>query len=144
MTCYLLDTNVLLPFLWPRHTEQARVRSWFLTNASSAFATCSLTQAGFLRLTTNPEAVREKYTLQQARALLFAFVQQPGHIFWPTTIDVFEALQPFESRMQGPKQITDAYLLGIAKHYGGKLVTMDEAMKSLAGPQFPHLVEMIP
>ena len=106
MTCYLLDVNVLIPILWPRHTEQARVRSWFLANASAAFATCSLTQAGFLRLTSTPEAMRETYTLRQARALLFAFVQQPGHIFWPTTIDVFEAISPFERRMQGAKQIT--------------------------------------
>jgi predicted nucleic acid-binding protein len=88
--------------------------------------------------------MREKYTLQQARALLFAFVQQPGHIFWPTTIDVFEALTPFDRRMQGAKQITDAYLLGIVRHHGGKLLTMDKAIKSLAGPEFEHLVEMIP
>jgi predicted nucleic acid-binding protein len=45
--------------------------------------------------------------------------------------------------MHGPKQITDAYLLGIAKHHGGKLATLDKAVKSLAGPEFGDLVEFI-
>jgi predicted nucleic acid-binding protein len=45
--------------------------------------------------------------------------------------------------MHGPKQITDAYLLGIAKHHGGRLATLDKAIKSLAGPEFSGLVELI-
>jgi len=143
MTRYLLDTNVLIPLLWPRHTEQAKVRAWFAANALSAFATCSFTQAGFLRITTSLEIMHQRYALSDSRQLLFALTQLRGHEFWPTTIDYFEAAAPVERRMYGPKQITDAYMLGIAKHHGGKLATLDKAVKSLAGDEAGGLVEFI-
>lgn len=143
MIRYLLDTNVLIPLLWPRHTEQARARSWFTAHAAKSFATCSFTQAGFLRLTCSPALTGERFALSDARELLFDLTKWPGHLFWPTSISYFEATAPFERRMHGPKQVTDAYLLGIAKQHGGKLATLDRAIKSLAGPEFSDLVEFI-
>jgi toxin-antitoxin system PIN domain toxin len=140
---YLLDTNVLIPLLWPLHREQEKVRKWFFAHAAKSFATCSFTQAGFLRITTSLEIMRQRYALSDARALLLALTQQPGHTFWHTSIDFFEATAPFERRMHGPKQITDAYLLGIAKHHGGRLATLDKAVNSLAGPEFGDVVELI-
>jgi toxin-antitoxin system PIN domain toxin len=140
---YLLDTNVLIPLLWPLHTEQAKVRKWFAAHAAKSFATCSLTQAGFLRITSSLSITGERYSLSDARALLLEFTKLPGHAFWPTTISYFEATAPFEGRMFGPKQVTDAYLLGIAKHHGGKLATFDKAIKALAGPESSELVEFI-
>ena len=143
MIDYLLDTNVLIPLLWPMHTEQSKARKWFAANAASSFATCSLTQAGFLRITSSVEIMRQRYALSEARQLLLTFIEHPGHTFWPTTISYFEATAPFERRMFGSKQITDAYLLGIAKHHGGKLATFDRAIKALAGPEYCDLVEVI-
>jgi len=143
VTHYLLDTNVLIPLLWPMHTEQSKARGWFMANAADSFATCSLTQAGFLRITSSLVVTGERYSLSDSRALLLDFTSRSGHTFWPTTISIFEATAPFERRMHGPKQITDAYLLGIARHHGGRLATFDKAVKSLAGPEFSHLVELI-
>ena len=143
MSRYLLDTNVLIPLLFPNHTSQAKVLDWFRANAVDSFATCSLTQAGFLRVTTTPAAMKAVYKLREAKQLLFECTQRPGHKFLPTNISIFEAMAPFEKRMQGAKQITDAYLLGIASHHGAKLATFDKAIKSLAGPEFPELVELI-
>lgn len=143
MTHYLLDTNVLIPLLWPMHTEHAKARAWFMANATESFATCSLTQAGFLRITSSLAITGERYSLSDSRALLLDFTKRSGHSFWPTTISFFEATAPFERRMHGPKQITDAYLLGIAGQHGGKLATFDKAVKSLAGREFSHLVELI-
>ena len=143
MIPYLLDTNVLIPLLWPLHGEQAKVRNWFFAHAAKSFATCSFTQAGFLRITSSIEVMRQRYALSDARALLLALTQQPGHTFWHTSIDFFEATAPFERRMHGSKQITDAYLLGIAKHHGGRLATLDKAVISLAGPESSDLVELI-
>jgi toxin-antitoxin system PIN domain toxin len=140
---YLLDTNVLIPLLWPLHTEQAKARKWFAANAVKSFATCSLTQAGFLRITNSLSITGERYSLSDARELLLDFTKWPGHTFWPTTISYFGATAPFERRIFGPKQVTDAYLLGLAKHHGGKLATFDKAIKALAGPEFSDLVEVI-
>jgi toxin-antitoxin system PIN domain toxin len=143
MTRYLLDTNVLIPLLWPKHTEQAKVVAWFAAKAIGAFATCSFTQAGFLRITSSLEVMHQRYSLGEARQLLLSFTQLPGHMFWPTDVSYFEATAPFERRMHGPKQVTDGYLLGIAQHHGGKLATMDKAVKSLAGVEHRDLVELI-
>lgn len=143
MTRYLLDTNVIIPLLWPWHTDQAMARAWFNSNARKAFATCSLTQAGFLRITSTPFLIGERYSLRDARQLLLEFTRWPGHLFWPTPIDIFEATAPFERRMHGSKQITDAYLLGLANHHGGKLATLDKAIVNLAGAEHAHLVELI-
>ena len=87
--------------------------------------------------------MREKYSLLAAKELLRAFTKEPNHHFWPAPIDVFEATARFESRMQGTKQVTDAYLLAIAIHHKGKLATMDRAIVHLAGPEFAHHVELI-
>jgi toxin-antitoxin system PIN domain toxin len=143
MTRYLLDTNVLIPLLWPKHTEQAKVVAWFTAKAIGSFATCSFTQAGFLRITSSLEIMQQRYSLGDARQLLFSFTQLTGHTLWPTTIGYFEATASFERRMHGPKQITDGYLLGIAKHHGGKLATMDRSVKSLAGLEHGDVVELI-
>jgi toxin-antitoxin system PIN domain toxin len=140
---YLLDTNVLIPLLWPNHLAQTKVLAWFEANAKDSFSTCSLTQAGFLRLTTSISVMGIRYELRESRQLLLEFTEQHGHSFLPTTISIFEAMAPFQRRMQGAKQITDAYLLGIAKHHGAKLVTFDRAIKSLAGAEFADLVEVI-
>jgi toxin-antitoxin system PIN domain toxin len=143
LTRYLLDINVLIPLLWPRHADQSKIEAWFNAEAAASFATCSFIQSGFLRITSSFETMRQRYALGEAEQLLRLFTQHPGHAFWPTTISYFEATAPFERRMFGPKQITDAYLLGLAKHHGGKLATLDKAVKSLAGPEFADLVELI-
>jgi hypothetical protein len=143
MTAYLLDINVLIPLIWPRHIDQPKVEAWFRAKAIHSFATCSFTQAGFLRITSSLEVVRQRYTLSEARHLLLNLTKLEGHAFWPTTISYFEATASYEPRMHGPKQITDAYLLGLAKHHGGKLATLDKAVRSLAGPEHHDLVELI-
>jgi hypothetical protein len=143
VTRYLLDVNVLIPLLWPRHTEQRKVSAWFAANAASCFATCSFTHTGFLRITSSLEIMKQRYALSEARELLFALTQHAGHAFWPTTISYFEATESIEHRIFGPKQVTDAYLLGLARHHGGKLATLDKAVKSLAGSEFSDLIELV-
>ena len=143
MTRYLLDTNLLIPLLWPRHTERALVVRWFAENGRGCFATSSFTQTGFLRLASSAQVMKEPYSVLEARELLRRLTLEPGHAFWPTTIDVFEATKNFEMRLHGPKQVTDAYLLGLAIHYGGKLATMDKRIVHLAGPECAEHVELI-
>jgi predicted nucleic acid-binding protein len=45
--------------------------------------------------------------------------------------------------MQGYRQITDAYLLGLAIHNKGKLATLDRGIRHLAGREFAASVELI-
>jgi uncharacterized protein len=44
-----------------------------------------------------------------------------------------EAVQPFQERLFGHRQVTDAYLLGLAIKNKGRLVTLDRGIEVLAG-----------
>lgn len=68
--------------------------------------------------------------------LLRGLTQRPGHRFWPIDITFAEAVQPFQERVFGHRQITDAYLLGLAIKHKGRLVTIDRGIQALAGPEF--------
>jgi hypothetical protein len=45
--------------------------------------------------------------------------------------------------LQGHRQITDAYLLGLAAHNKAKLATMDKGIIHLAGKEFSEFVEYL-
>jgi predicted nucleic acid-binding protein len=46
----LLDVNVLLALLDQAHVHHARARKWFLARALDGWASCPLTQNGFVRI----------------------------------------------------------------------------------------------
>lgn len=54
MTAILLDTNVLLALAWPNHQHHGTAQRWFKREAPRGWATCALTQLGFVRLSSNP------------------------------------------------------------------------------------------
>jgi len=51
--------------------------------------------------------------------------------FWADEIDFDTAVWPLAARLNGHQQVTDAYLLGPAKHKKGKLATMDRTVTEL-------------
>jgi len=57
----LLDVNVLIALLWPPHEAHARTQRWFATNADQGWATCAMTQAGFVRIVSNPAFSRRVF-----------------------------------------------------------------------------------
>ena len=52
----------------------------------------------------------------------------PGHVFWPDDISLTEAETFDVSRLLTVGQVTDSYLLGLARARGGKLATFDERL----------------
>lgn len=50
----LLDVNALVALAWDSHIHHARIREWFTANATLGWATCPLTEAGFVRVSTFP------------------------------------------------------------------------------------------
>ncbi len=53
---------------------------------------------------------------------------------------VAEALGRFSDRVVGHQQVTDLYLLGLAMHHRGKLVTLDRAVASLDPGKFVEVI----
>jgi uncharacterized protein len=140
---FLLDVNVLFILHQPLHGDYRQVSRWFTAKSRGSFATCPMTQAGMLRLLTQSFQGLDRFTMQEARRVLRNLVQLPDHVFWPDEPPYLDVTAPLSKRMQGHRQITDAYLLGLANHHGGKLATLDKAIPGLAGPEFSHLVELV-
>jgi toxin-antitoxin system PIN domain toxin len=131
----LLDVNVLIALLWPPHEAHARAQRWFAQNARHGWATCAMTQAGFVRIVSNPIFSRRALSPRDALEVLSGSLQHPAHHFWTEDIGVTEALAHFGRRLLGHQQITDAYLLGLAIQKKGRLATLDASLSSLLSDQ---------
>lgn len=131
MTALLLDVNVLIALLWPAHESHQRAQNWFARSGSAGWATCPFTQAAFVRIVSNPAFSRDAVTPMEAVNLLAANVRHQAHQFWADEIDFVTAVWPLTARLKGHQQVTDAYLLGLAKHKKGKLATMDRTVTEL-------------
>jgi uncharacterized protein len=132
---FLLDVNVLIALLWPPHEAHRRAQSWFAQNAHRGWATCAMTQAGFVRIVSNPVFSQRAVSLGDALQVLSGSLQHPAHRFWTEDIGVAEALAPFRRRLLGHQQIIDAYLLGLAIQKKGRLATLDSSLASLLPEQ---------
>lgn len=82
---------------------------------------------------------------QEATELLGLSLKHSAHRFWEATISYADAVEEFETRLVGHRQVTDAYLLGLAMHYRGKLATLDSRIQALlpTGYQSHSLIEYL-
>ena len=127
---YLLDVNVLIALTDELHAHHRLVNDWIKTPGLQ-WGVCAFTEAGFLRVTTNPRA--GAFTLETAGAILADLPNRPGYQYWAIAMGWSALAAPFSERIFGHQQITDAFLLGLAVREGGVLVTMDKAVRSMAG-----------
>lgn len=145
MKGFLLDVNVLIALLWSRHEHHAAAQRWFTDASRQGWATCSVTQLGFVRIVTNPAFSAEAVRLSQAVAVLEANLDHPTHQVWEDRWGVGALLAPFLPRLTGHRQVTDAYLLGLALKRGGRLATFDRGIDAFVSePRFAGLVERVP
>ena len=143
MIRYLLDVNVLIALLWEDHESHARVQSWFRRTGAKSFATCALTQAGFVRIVSNPRFSPAAVTVREAKEMLTIVGRLEGHAFWPMNIGFPEASAPFAHKLFGHRQVSDAYLLGLAIKEKGSLATLDHGLVALAGDEFAKHVTLL-
>lgn len=131
MSGFLLDVNVLIALHWPPHEAHARAQRWFAKNADQGWATCAMTQAGFVRIVSNPAFSQRVVSPRDALEVLQGSLQHRAHRFWTEDIGVTEAVARFGRRLLGHQQVTDAYLLGLAIHKKGRLATLDASLAAL-------------
>jgi toxin-antitoxin system PIN domain toxin len=124
-----------------KHVFHAKVVRWFEVSGHRDWGVCAFTGAGLVRLLTNPKIA--SFSVEEASDLLAALTDHPGYHFWPITDDWATLASPFIERVFGHQQITDAYLLGLAIKEGGVLVTMDAAIKYLAGARYADHVLLL-
>lgn len=143
MKAALLDINILTALLWPTHEHHDVAHRWFGGRAGAPWATCSLTQLGFVRIVANPAFSRDALSLMEALALLGENLARPAHEFWDS-LQVPPAVKDTEARLQGHKPLSDAYLLALARRRKGVLATFDRGLRALAGDAFSSALEIVP
>jgi uncharacterized protein len=130
---WLLDVNVMLAWLWPAHEVHKAASLWMHNHRQEPWATCPITEMGFLRILTNQSFSPNAPKWDEAVKLLRKHTEgSPKHTFWQDSVSLAEMDLTMGSRIKGSNQITDAYLLNLAIHYQGKLVTFDHRTRSLA------------
>ena len=140
----LLDVNVLIALAWPNHVHHAAARSWFEQHRKDGWATCPVTEAGFVRVSCNPAAVRHTVTPLDAIGLLMRLTRLASHEFWPLDRSIAELPETIAGRLQGYRQVTDALLLAAAIRRGGRLATLDGGIAGLASADERAFLCVIP
>jgi toxin-antitoxin system PIN domain toxin len=122
----LLDVNVLLALAWPNHQHHALAEAWFLRQARSGWATCALTELGFVRLSSNPAYSRNAVSPLDAIELLSQLRELGKHHFWKALPSVLELER---LPLAGHQQLNDALLVVQAEQQQGRVITFDAALR---------------
>lgn len=129
----LPDVNVLVALIWESHLHHAAAREWFFGLDGEPWATCSVTQTGFVRVSSNPKVLVEAISVREAVATLASLVAHRGHrLLTDGAGFVDNPLVPHES-LVGHQQVTDAHLISIARQHDARVATIDRAMATLGG-----------
>lgn len=115
----LLDANVLIALLVVDHVHHDAVEDWF-SGLTERFATCPITQGAVVRL-----VVREGATAAQATTILGSVTCRDDHEFWPDDLSYDDVAM---TGVVGHRQVTDAYLAGLARHRGSRCATLDHGL----------------
>jgi uncharacterized protein len=132
---YLLDTNLLIALLWASHAQHSLAVKWFSRRRSQGWATCPITEAGFVRIVSNPAFSRDAVRPLDATRVLAANTVAKDHLFWADALPLVEAVAFAGARLVGHQQVSDAYLIGLAVHRGGRLATLDRGIDTRFGPK---------
>ena len=135
MKGYLLDTNLLIALLWPAHEHHETAAKWFGCHRAKGWATCPITQAGFVRIVSNPAFSRDAVQPREAAQVLAANTVAKDHTFWADELPFADAAAFAGVRLAGHQQVADAYLLGLALEQGGMLATLDARIAGLTEPK---------
>lgn len=122
---FLLDINILIAVADPEHEHHEKAEAFFLANKDAGWATCPLTENGFVRILGGPSYPKGPGSAEAARDILRQLCSHGGHRFWPDDLSVRSL-----GNLPTAKHLTDHYLLSLAIHRLGKLATMDRRINA--------------
>jgi toxin-antitoxin system PIN domain toxin len=135
----LLDVNALVALAWDSHIHHVAIRAWFAANREDGWATCSVTESGFVRVSSNPKVLPSPISVDAARGVLAGLRRAGDHRFLPNDVSLVDDDVP---RILGHRQVTDAVLLTLVRRHGTRLVTFDAAIVELAGDRDIELLTL--
>jgi len=133
------DVNVLVAAYRPDHSRHGRARAW-LTNAVEACAQggtieiLPMVAAGFLRVVTNPKALRQPDPIREAVGFLTSLLEVPG-VSMPELGREWSAFATLclDRGLHG-NQVPDAWIAAAVQAEGLHLVTFDTDFEKLLRP----------
>ncbi len=131
----LLDVNVLIALHDKDHINHNLVSRWFQTDAEKGWASCPITQNGFLRIMSQ-SGYANPLPIAMLSGVLARSTQSPFHQFWPDAISALDEQLFAIGSLSSHRQLTDAYLLALAIHHNGRFVTLDQTVASMAVKSF--------
>jgi toxin-antitoxin system PIN domain toxin len=125
----LLDVNVLIALMDPAHPDHNAADTWFAALQNPSWATCPITENAVLRILGTPSYRNSPGPPAVVAGLLNKACHLPGHVFWDDSISLLDDARVHTVQLQTPGQITDLYLLALARSYGGQLATFDRRIR---------------
>jgi len=137
----LLDANLLIALFDAAHVDHQRAHAWMSANRTHGWATCPLTENACIRIMSQ-SSYPGRLTVEDIAGRLHRATQAADHHFWPDDIRLTDVTKFDHSMMQNSKHLTDNYLLALAVHHAGCLVTFDTGIQiqAISGATTQHLV----
>ncbi|MDN5931717.1 MAG: PIN domain-containing protein [Pseudonocardia sp.] len=126
----LLDGNVLIALVLDEHVHHDPALTWF--DGVARFATCPITQGTLVRT-----LLRLEDRATDAVATIESLTSDDRHEFWPDDL-AYTAVRM--AGVTGHRQVTDAYLAGLARARGDRLATFDKGLAAL----HPDVADLVP
>ena len=136
----LFDVSMLLALFDPAHVFNATARQWWSKNSDHGWASCPLTENGFLRVVSQ-RGYSSPLPLAGALSMLRAWAVPARHAFWPDDVSLLDPKVFDHRHVLGPGQLTAVYLLAMAVKHGGRFATFDRgiSLKAVRGASAKHL-----
>ncbi len=136
----LLDVNALVALAWDSHVHHAAIREWFSANRQDGWATCPVTESGFVRVSSNPKVMPHPIGVEPAIGVLRALRSSGHHSFLSDDVSITDGDMP---HLVGHRQVTDAHLLTLARRHDARLVTFDLGIRALADGRDVELLQTL-
>ena len=115
---FLVDANVLIALTIDDHVHHERAASWVVD--AGVIAGCPVVEGALVRF-----LVRAGEAAWTAGALVRQLRTLPTYEWWPDDVSYADLDLRWVS---GHRQVTDAYLVGLARARSGVLATLDERL----------------
>jgi toxin-antitoxin system PIN domain toxin len=122
---FLLDINVLIALMDPAHILHERAHRWFSATGRRAWASCPITENGVLRIVGHARYPNSPGSPAAVAPLLAELLALRGHEFWPDDVSLLDRRWVRGESLLRSAQVTDSYLLALARAHGGALASFD-------------------
>lgn len=95
------------------------------------WASCAISENGFVRIISQPR-YPSPISTTEAIDLLAVACDNDLHEFWNCDVSLFDARIVDRTRLHGPRQVTDAYLVALSVQNDGCFVTFDRSLSLTA------------